>query len=1815
MVAGCLFLALQLILAQNAPRKPAANTPETTRAVLVQKGHALEARGRPDMAIQLWQQILLSDPNNAEALAGLAKDLKLVGNSDQANATLDRLRKVNPSDPNIARIQSLSSTRAQSDQLRAAGDLARQGKVDQAMRIYRALYGDHPPDGDIALAYYQTLYGTASGKEQAIVGMRGLVERNPGDTRFDIELGRMLTYDTRTRAEGMRILRRYPADSYAQATLRQALLWDAANPASAEQLREYLKQHPQDTEISTDLKQDEAKLAQMNSGIARTPIEREAFAALNAKKLEEAQSLFYQILQKDPNNGRAAAGLGFLRMQQKNFGGAISYLTEAEQNGFKDKTVENALETSRFWFTMGEASDAVASNHFDEAESRYRSALAMHARSPEAISGLAGLLIQENKFAAAADAYQELVAIQPTNADAWRGLFLAYARDNQDDKAIAVSTHLPSPVSETLGKDPEYLRTLAVIYHRDHRNDDAQRVLAQALSLPFPADGAKLKLETRLEYAAILMEASRYDQAAEMYLTILNEDSSDLSAWMGLVSAQHQLKRDSEAIAEVEKMPPSVYDSALSDPGFLSMLGAIYQQANQPEIAQGLLERAAKLQLASGHQPGADLQLQLAALDLARNNPAQAYQLYHQVLVAHPDRIDAWKGLLATLQSTNHTAAALQQIALIPPKVRKQLESDVEFVQTEASIYAANNDYARAGQYMARLDSHYASLRTAPPPTIAIQNAWLLFNTRNDRALYPALMALGGRPDLTAAQRETVQDIWAQWSVRRADAAIEDGNGQRGKDLLDAAFQAFPDNVTVRKAVAGGYLTAGQAKEALAIFKTVPLQSATPADFQGAVGAALAAGDLNQAETWLRLALERYSVDPTVLALAARYETARGNNPRAAEYWRASLAALPPVSPTEKLAHELAYPDQARDGRKAHTPAELQELLNPENEPFSRTIKLPPLPSYGLDPYTASAPALLPQQPQAAPENYRTDPTAVVPAEPIALPATSPVSELNDLPAALPVPSPSPTLSASVMVPQALPEPQAQPEPRLSPAPQREPAYIPPSEFTRAAPEFASQDGPSKSELEKMGISPGEIAAQSMRGTLIAALPSADPTPAPTAQSAQSFESASSSAIEPASPVRFEYPSPVRIETAPSTIEPASTAGIEPAPRVNAEPVSTPPLESAASSLIEHAPSRTEPASAAIDEAAAQQTANELTEGAQTLIRALPNASVGNPTLAAAPSYDPSASPYLLAQYTPSAQEAASGAYSAPKQQAQPATHTLPQPSVQPQPEPAPVPAPEPAPAPDSTRTLHHRRHFAAPAQNPSSAQAPTLLTAPGTGQANPAPSGQVALQPNAPEAQPYGPLAGNPSYLYTPGAGAADTIAMAGITDQELQDRNLPPLRSSWVRVERQKQAVTPQDEAENQLQSIESGYSPWVGGTGALNYRSGDLGYDHLSALESPFESSTPLGYDARLTVVARPVFLDSGQADGSAVLSVEESTTSGNLLAPIPEPLGTDIHTGTPTTSTTTTTPTLSIPAQQNAAGVGGEVQLVFPHLALAGGYTPAEFLVSNATARANWRPAGGPWTFSFVRDSIKDSQLSYAGLRDPGGSGLGRAGQVWGGVVANQGNVQFSRGDAASGYYLGAGGQYINGTNVLSNSRFDFSGGSYWRIVTNPDFGNLSVGANFFAMHYANNQLAYTFGMGGYFSPQSYFLANVPFTWNGHAGTRWHYNLLGSFGVQAFQEDSAPLWPFAADHYLETETSNAALPDKTSVGPNYDIRAQGAYAISPNWYAGGFLGANNARNYTSATVGFYIRYMFRPQSSEASTSTGIFPTDGFRPFRVP
>ena len=1634
-----------------------AQTSQAATQVLLEKAHTLEVRGRMDMAAQTWQQVLLSDPNNTEALGGLARAAKLSGNLALANTYVERLRAINPKDPGIARVENIGAQQNQTAALQQAGKYAEAGQYAQSMAIYRKVFGNSPPPGDWALAYYETESAIEADRPHAVAGLRALTEKFPTDSRYQIALGRILTYNPKTRPEGRRYLERHPADPEAMKALRQSLVWDSANPASAPEIRAYLAKHndPQLAEALRNQPKPSAanpapsgapsgtpSVARVRTSTSASPAEpspevladrakgaemEEAYKALNAKHIEEAEARFKAILANDPASPRALAGLGYIRMQQSNFGAAISFLDQAKQNGAKDPGLDTALSTARFYSTLSEGATALNENDLTTAEEQYQAALVMRPNSPEALEGLGGTLLKAQQPEAAIQVFERYTKTKPAAPAAWRGLFMAHYGAGNAPQALLTERRIPPAVRTQLMQDPDFLRTLASAYSSVGRDADAQRVLRSALDLPFPADAGGLKIETQLQYAGLLQQANHLDQAAGLFRQVLAADPNNIAAWQGIVRVEHALKQDPQALQALTSMPPPIYESAMRDPGFQQTVASVYQGSNKLDAAQEILERAVAQQTAANQKPPAALELQLAGIYLARNNAQQAYPIYRQVLSESPDRPDAWKGLLTVLHSANRDGEALAQAQQIPQQIRLQLENDPEYLQTIGAIYNGLGQPREASVFISRVQQHYAAQHAAAPADIDIQDAWLLFNGTNDAGLYRQLMLLGGRQDLTDEQRRTVQTIWTNWAVRRANQAAASGNEKRSLAILNAAAKAFPENPGVLRALAAGYARAGLPKQAVTIFKAQDMTAATASDYKSAVGAALASGDTKDAETWLRFGLDAYPKDAQMLNLGARFEQARGNSGRAADYFRASLAALPPGDPGAELATELSQPMPAVRLPSATQSQDLASLLSSGGDD-------------GLNGGTQNA------------ENARPY-----------LPSYSNTS--GEAPVQLPGSS---AYNGGSVVPSYM----ANPASRTSQAPSGRSTLK----------DYVPQAGVSQPSLGDLGPPPSQTATLSTYAPLF-----------PPASSTGSSSQTSSNPQTAAAPTREAF-GPY-VPYVPSTLN----SGFTPTPVPVQLGDNTPQIG---------------------------PSGREITDVLPTA-RYMPNAGAGN------------SGRTRNTQFT-----------AAPRQAGDSSGQQYPQPDV----------ALSSAPRP---------RRRASYGTSAGSSTAPPSAAAP---LSYPSVSQPLSSQPY-PVIGPAVPTGPPP-------------------TDADLAAKNVPPLRGSY-----DPSGTVPtgnnsqREQTERDLASLEASYSPWIGGTGSARYRSGTSGFDRLVDIEAPIEASAVLGKAVRVTVVPRPVFLNSGNIDPA---SFGSATT-----VPI---LGTLSGSQTNTYS----------PGQQFSSGVGGELQLTSTHISVAAGYTPYNFLVSNLTARAQFR-LGSHFTIFGDRDTVKDTQLSYAGLRDPGSTTSLFSGNIWGGVISTTGGARIDVGGEKSGLYISADGGTLTGYHVLDNKKYEGLMGAYFRVARFPGYGALNVGGNLFAMHYNQNERGMTYGLGGYFSPNVYFLASVPVTYTGYYKSDFHYTINAAAGIQTFQEDSAAYFPL--DRALQTGFNNSFYPLNSNTGLNYALDSEGSYRIADHWYVGGFLSANNSNNYNTVSGGFFIRYLFKQQEPTESYPTGLFPVTGFRPLRVP
>jgi len=221
----------------------------------------------------------------------------------------------------------------------------------------------------------------------------------------------------------------------------------------------------------------------------------------------------------------------------------------------------------------------------------------------------------------------------------------------------------------------------------------------------------------------------------------------------------------------------------------------------------------------------------------------------------------------------------------------------------------------------------------------------------------------------------------------------------------------------------------------------------------------------------------------------------------------------------------------------------------------------------------------------------------------------------------------------------------------------------------------------------------------------------------------------------------------------------------------------------------------------------------------------------------------------------------------------------------------------------------------------------------------------------------------------------------------------------------------------------------------------------------------------------------------------------------------------------------------------------------------------------------------------------------------------AGGEWGGSTAFI--VEWAPANRR-GFYGSFGYQYLTGTNVASNTRFDGNAGAYWKIMSRS-YGALTIGANVFGMGYSKNLRYFTYGQGGYFSPQEYLLLNAPVRWVGRYKRNFEYSITASLGSQQFHEDASPFFP--TDPALQGK-SGPYYPGQSVSGANYNVEFRGSYHLPGNWYLSAYMNMNNALDYNQQIFGFSLRYLFRDSLASPEMMVPTIPDwKGLQPFNLP
>lgn len=417
---------------------------------------------------------------------------------------------------------------------------------------------------------------------------------------------------------------------------------------------------------------------------------------------------------------------------------------------------------------------------------------------------------------------------------------------------------------------------------------------------------------------------------------------------------------------------------------------------------------------------------------------------------------------------------------------------------------------------------------------------------------------------------------------------------------------------------------------------------------------------------------------------------------------------------------------------------------------------------------------------------------------------------------------------------------------------------------------------------------------------------------------------------------------------------------------------------------------------------------------------------------------------------------------------------------------------------------------------------------------------------------------AGLPTDAY-PGQVVVGGAEGTGRRSRQLASNNpfVPPLRAAAAAPVED----VPVSAAQRALNNVLQERSGYVSQGVLVRGNNSETGLGKMSDVETPLEVNMPLG-DNRVALRVTPVRLNAGNVKSAA------ATRFGN---------GSDVEGA----------------GSQRDSGVGMAVAYERPDEGLKAdiGTTPMGFQYTNMVGGVSVDrplPSNTNWHYgvSASRRAVIDSVTSFAGTTDT------RDGESWGGVTANGGRGDIGYDNGKVGAYGYGSYHRLVGHNVEANNRGELGGGIYYYLQNAID-QKLTVGLSATALGFENNQNFFTYGHGGYFSPQSFYALGMPITWS-QRGQRFTYQIKGSVGLQHFKEDGADYFP--DDATLQAVNNQRYAGDsKTSIG--YSLAAAGEYNLGSHFYMGANLGLDNAQNYKQFNGALYVRYMFEDMTGSA------------------
>lgn len=703
LLAGALGLA--------APIAGYAVEQDSAMTLLLQRADYWKEHGRMDLAVQNWRQVLNSNPNQPQALVGLARDAATQGNRQDALQLLARLKQVAPDNPAIKDVEALLALGPNSGpRLAEASKLAADKNYEQALATYDTLFKGNPPP-KWAETYFQIMTQVPGGQKRAVNELTALAQAHPDELAYQRVLGQILTYESSTRTRGIELLSRVAkgTGSTAQAARgdwHQALVWMGDDPAAIPYLQGYLSSY-RDPKLSAVLRRLQNQSAVQAAERARGQALGNAYRTMNQGQLDAARDRFAAILEKEPDNVKALEGLGDVAFKEKQYDDAARYYTQARgfsKSADERRRIDRALQQAYFWSWMVSGNQKMQADQPSAAIGAYRQALSILPNDALATQALANAYVKSGKTSKATDLYAELTKKNPNSEAAWLGYIQTLNEANRPQAVLNAAAKIPANVSLKLERSAAYASIMAGALMDKGKSERAMKLLQRAEAKATPAERTDLQIQK-----GWLLYKAKDDHALYALLTdlldrqaSLNEKQRNEVHNLYLAGAQREaqsaLKQgDGEAADAILNALDAQFPG---DPAVARIQANLLVQQKKFDEAESIYKQIG---------PGDTVGDMLAAIGsaMANQDNDQARSWLDAGLSQYPDNVPL-KEMQARLDLQNGDARSAKKalrsaLASLPQAPRRYFSRSKENGTSERSRYPFASFAARSGQGTSRL--------------------------------------------------------------------------------------------------------------------------------------------------------------------------------------------------------------------------------------------------------------------------------------------------------------------------------------------------------------------------------------------------------------------------------------------------------------------------------------------------------------------------------------------------------------------------------------------------------------------------------------------------------------------------------------------------------------------------------------------------------------------------------------------------------------------------------------------------------------------------------------------------------------------------------------------------------------------------------------------------------------------------------------------------------------------------------------------------------------------------------------------------------